>query len=117
MLIYAFVPFSVANPVFQPEVSGLCTVVNFAVKEKGLEDQLLGFLVKLEEPKLEQDKQDLTVAVAAGTRRLAELEDEVLDLLKKAGGNILDDETLIEALQSSKVTAETCKSQLKVCIS
>jgi len=102
------------NPHFKPEVCIKTTIVNFAVKEKGLEDQLLGLVVKKEQPKLEEDKSKLVLAVSAGKRRLVELEDEILSLLKNAGPNLLDDELLINALQSSKSTAEEVKQQLKV---
>jgi dynein heavy chain len=47
------------------------------VKEKGLQDQLLGIVVRMEEPKLENDKADLVRTVAAAQRKLVELEDSV----------------------------------------
>ncbi len=58
------------NPHYTPEVSTKATIVNFAVKEQGLEAQLLGIVVKMEEPKLEERKSDLVVAVASGVRKL-----------------------------------------------
>jgi dynein heavy chain len=45
-----------SNPVFKPELSVKTTVINFAVVEEGLQDQLLSVVVKYEEPKLENDK-------------------------------------------------------------
>lgn len=65
------------NPHYKPEVSILVNIVNFAVKEKGLQDQLLGIVVRMEEPKLENDKADLVRTVAAAQRKLVELEDSV----------------------------------------
>ena len=32
------------------------TVINFTVKERGLQDQLLGIVVQKEDPKLEEDR-------------------------------------------------------------
>lgn len=58
-------------------MSILVNIVNFAVKEKGLQDQLLGIVVRMEEPKLENDKADLVRTVAAAQRKLVELEDSV----------------------------------------
>jgi hypothetical protein len=52
------------------------------------------------------------VTVANERRRLAELEDEVLSLLQKAGPNLLNDEVLIDALQGSKNAADEVKAHL-----
>ena len=64
-----------ANPHYTPEISTKATIVNFCVKQQGLEDQLLGTVVRKERPELEMQKNDLVVAVAAGKRKLVELED------------------------------------------
>jgi len=107
------------NPHYKPEVSIKCNVVNFAVKEKGLQDQLLGIVVRMEEPKLENDKADLVRTVAAAKRKLQELEDSILTLLKEAGGennanySLVDDLDLINALQLSKTTSEDVKIKLE----
>ena len=42
-----------------PEICVATTVVNFAVKQKGLEDQLLGIVVQEEQSQLEEDKSKL----------------------------------------------------------
>ena len=64
-----------ANPHYTPEISTTATIVNFCVKQQGLEDQLLGTVVRKERPELEMQKNDLVVAVAAGKRKHVELED------------------------------------------
>ncbi|KAF4698240.1 hypothetical protein FOZ63_002766, partial [Perkinsus olseni] len=69
------------NPHYTPEVSTKTTIVNFVVVEEGLSSQLLGVVVKKEEPQLEQQKSDLVVQVSKGKNRLAELENEILRLL------------------------------------
>jgi len=45
-----------SNPHYTPEVSTKVTVVNFTVKESGLEEQCLGIVVKAEQPSLENTK-------------------------------------------------------------
>ncbi len=102
------------NPHYTPEVSTKATIVNFAVKEKGLEAQLLGIVVKMEEPRLEERKSDLVVTVASGKRKLVELEDRILQLLSTVKGSLLDDESLVETLQASKITAEEVTESLKI---
>jgi len=44
----------------------------------GLEAQLLGIVVKKESPELEKQKDDLVLKIAAGKKKLVELEDEIL---------------------------------------
>ena len=85
------------NPHYPPEVSTKTTIVNFAIKREGLEDQLLGILVKKERPDLEEQNQMLVVQVAKGKNQLAELEDKILYLLSSATGSLLDDDELVVA--------------------
>jgi dynein heavy chain, axonemal len=103
-----------ANPKYAPEVFAKATIVNFAVKEKGLEDQLLGIVVRREKPELEEQKNTLVSNVAAAKRKLVELEDEILHLLSTAQGSLLDDEKLVNTLQSSKSIAEDVTQQLVI---
>lgn len=48
------------------------------VSSLGLEAQLLGIVVKKESPELEKQKDDLVLKIAAGKKKLVELEDEIL---------------------------------------
>lgn len=45
---------------------------------QGLEAQLLGIVVRKERPELEEQKDSLVINIAAGKRKLKELEDEIL---------------------------------------
>ena len=90
------------NPSFSPEIAIKCTVVNFAVKLRGLEQQLLSLLVSLEEPKTESDRMRLIKDVAADRKRLRDLEDGILTMLGESEGTLLEDETLVGALAASK---------------
>jgi len=103
-----------ANPHYTPEISTKACLVNFCVKQQGLEDQLLGIVVRKERPELEVQKNDLVVAVAAGKRKLVELEDTILRMLSEASGSLLDDEELVLTLQSSKTTSNEVESQLAI---
>lgn len=47
-------------------------------------------------------KNDLVVAVAAGKRKLVELEDTILRMLSEASGSLLDDEELVRSSRSSR---------------
>ncbi|CAK4824806.1 unnamed protein product, partial [Aphanomyces euteiches] len=102
------------NPHYTPEVSTKTTIVNFVVKEQGLEAQLLGTVVQMEEPALEEQKSELVVKVAAAKRKLVDLENEILRLLSNAKGSLLDDESLVNTLNASKITSEEVSSQLVI---
>ncbi|KAG4103981.1 dynein heavy chain and region D6 of dynein motor-domain-containing protein [Neocallimastix lanati (nom. inval.)] len=105
-----------ANPHYSPEIFAKVTIVNFAVKEQGLEDQLLGIVVKREKPELEEKKNNLVINVAMAKKKLVELEDEILYLLSTAQGSLLDDATLVNTLQSSKQTSQDVAQQLEVSV-
>jgi dynein heavy chain len=100
------------NPKYSPEVFSKTTIVNFAVKQKGLEDQLLGIVVKREKPELEDQKNLLVNNMANAKKKLLELEDEILFLLSTAQGSLLDNEQLVNTLQSSKSIAQDVVQQL-----
>jgi dynein heavy chain len=67
-----------SNPNYSPEVSSKANIINFAVKEQGLEAQLLGIVVRNERPELEEQKDTLVLAIAAGKKKLIDLEDQIL---------------------------------------
>ena len=93
------------NPYYAPEISSKANIVNFAVKEQGLENQLLGIVVREEKPGSEADKDKLVRSIAAGRKKLIELEDQLLRLL-------LEDDELLSTLEISKQTAKTFEEQL-----
>ncbi|GFH16496.1 dynein heavy chain 7, axonemal, partial [Haematococcus lacustris] len=100
-----FITTKVANPHYLPEVCIKVTIINFTVTMKGLEDQLLGEVVRQERPDLEEQRDRLVVSISADKKQLQELEDKILKLLKESQGNILDDEQLINTLNHSKLTS------------
>eukprot|EP00794_Sanderia_malayensis_P010712 gene10712-11859_t len=102
-----------SNPHYTPEISTKTTIVNFSVKEQGLEAQLLGIVVRKERPELEEQKDSLVINIAAGKRKLEELEDEILRLLTTAQGSLLDDEQLVNTLHTSKITSSEVSTQLQ----
>merc|ERR1712072_1278850 len=61
---------------------------------------------------LERQKADLTLRVAAGKQKLVDLEDEILRLLSEAEGSLLENETLVDTLQQSKLTSDEVTRQL-----
>lgn len=90
------------NPHYLPEVSVKVTLLNFMITLLGLEDQLLGIVAAKEKPELEEKKNMLIIESARNKRQLKEIEDKILEVLSSSQGNILEDETAIEILSSSR---------------
>lgn len=57
---------SPGNPHYLPEVTAKALVVDFGVRQPGLEAQLLDTIVRHERPDLDQQKGELVVKVAQG---------------------------------------------------
>ena len=86
--------------------------------------------MRKERPELEEQKDRLVVNIAEGKKKLADLEDEILRctklhinywlimyqyrLLNTAQGSLLDDEQLVNTLQSSKTTSMEVTEQLEI---
>ncbi|ESP04959.1 hypothetical protein LOTGIDRAFT_184938 [Lottia gigantea] len=109
-----YITTKLSNPHYPPEVSTKTTIVNFAVKEQGLEAQLLGIVVRKERPELEEQKDSLVRNIASGKKKLVECEDEILRLLNETKGSLLDDEQLVNTLQTSKTTSQEVSEQLQI---
>jgi len=80
------------------------TLLNFMITPQGLEDQLLGIVVGKERPDLEEKKNELILESVSNKRLLKDIEDKILEILSTSKRNILEDETAIQILSSSKVS-------------
>ncbi|XP_011314378.1 dynein beta chain, ciliary-like [Fopius arisanus] len=94
-----------ANPHYKPEMQAQTTLINFTVTKDGLEEQLLGDVVKAERPDLESTKAELTKQQNTFKITLKTLEDDLLHRLSSAGPNILSDVALVVNLETTKKTA------------
>ncbi|RKP20476.1 dynein heavy chain 6, axonemal, partial [Rozella allomycis CSF55] len=102
-----------SNPHYLPEVCIKVTIINFTVTKVGLTGQLLGDVVKLERPDLEEQRNNLILSMAEDKKQLKEIEEKILKLLYNSQGNILDDEELIDALNQSKVTSAAIQERVQ----
>ncbi|KAK0098489.1 hypothetical protein PV326_007920 [Microctonus aethiopoides] len=94
-----------SNPHYKPEMQAQTTLINFTVTRDGLEEQLLGDVVKAERPDLENTKDELTKQQNIFKITLKTLEDDLLQRLATAGPNILSDVELVVNLETTKKTA------------
>ncbi|XP_026560379.1 dynein heavy chain 3, axonemal [Pseudonaja textilis] len=102
------------NPHYLPEVAVKVCLLNFMITPLGLQDQLLGIVAAKEKPELEEKKNKLIVESAANKKQLKEIEDKILEVLSKSEGNILEDETAIKVLSSSKQLSEEISEKQEI---
>ncbi|KAM3623278.1 uncharacterized protein V6R79_009492 [Siganus canaliculatus] len=102
-----------ANPHYLPEVCDKVTIINFTMTKTGLEEQLLSDVMRLENPHLEEQRNELIVNINVDRSQLKDINDHVLKLLFTLQGNVLDNTELEQSLQESTVTSEAIKHRLK----
>ncbi|KAK2870454.1 hypothetical protein Q8A67_024846 [Cirrhinus molitorella] len=102
------------NPHYLPEVAVKVCLLNFMITPLGLEDQLLGIVAAKEKPELEEKKNQLILESAANNKQLKEIENKILEVLSSSEGNILEDETAIKVLSSSKILSEEISEKQKI---
>merc|ERR1719174_3508335 len=100
------------NPHFSPELSAKCTVIDFTVTLKGLEQQLLGRVIGMEMRSLEETLEALVEEVTNNVKTLQLLDKQLLDRLSNSTGNLLDDVELIEVLANTKAKAKEVEQKL-----
>ena len=109
-----YVTTKLANPSYTPEVFAACSIIDFTVTMKGLEDQLLARVILYEKAELEEERTALAAEVQANKKKMKELEDNLLYKLVNTKGSLVDDESLITVLATSKTTAEEVKEKLQI---
>ncbi|XP_040611383.1 dynein heavy chain 3, axonemal [Mesocricetus auratus] len=102
------------NPHYLPEIAVKVCLLNFMITPLGLQDQLLGIVAAKEKPELEEKKNKLILESAENKKQLKEIEDKILEVLSLSEGNILEDETAIKVLSSSKVLSEEISEKQKI---
>jgi len=103
-----FMTTKMPNPHYIPEICIKVTLINFTVTFDGLQQQMLGDVVVAEKPEIEEKRDKIVLTMAADSKKIKELENNILKMLSDATlEQILDEDTLIEVLQDSKkISAE-----------
>ena len=102
-----------SNPHYLPEQQIKITLMNFSITRSGLEEQLLGDVLKKEAFEIEEKRNKSIAAMAKDRKSLNDIEDRILLLLSESSGNILDDENLIDTLEESKFTSTLIQGRMQ----
>lgn len=108
-----FMTTKMPNPHYLPEVCIKVTIINFTVTFGGLEDQLLGDVVAQEKPEIEKKRDEIVVSMDSDQRTLKNIEITILKLLSESTEEqILDEDNLINVLESSKKTSKEINERM-----
>jgi dynein heavy chain len=101
-----------SNPHYEPCIHSEITMINFSVTQEGLEEQLLGLVVKHERSDMAAQKISLTLQQNLFTIRVKQVEDDILSRLSDAQGDITEDTALIIIIEKSKKISDEIKVKL-----
>jgi dynein heavy chain 1, cytosolic len=90
---------------FAPDVCSRTTFVNFTVTQSSLQTQSLNEVLKSERPDVDERRSNLIKLQGEFKIHLRQLEKRLLQSLNESRGNILDDDNVIETLETLKKEA------------
>ncbi|KAI9731342.1 MAG: hypothetical protein M1834_005245 [Cirrosporium novae-zelandiae] len=90
---------------FSPDVCSRTTFVNFTVTQSSLQTQSLNEVLKVERPDVDERRSNLIKLQGEFKANLRQLEKQLLQALNASRGNILDDDKVIETLETLKKEA------------
>ena len=91
-----------ANAKFTPDLCSRVTFVNFTVTPSSLMSQCLNIYLKNEREEIDQKRTGLLKLQGEFKEKLRLMEEQLLDALNKAEGEILENDALIKTLESLK---------------
>lgn len=87
---------------FAPDICSRTTFVNFSITQSSLQTQSLNDVLKSERPDVDERRSNLIKVQGEFKIHLRQLEKRLLQALNESRGNILDDDNVIETLETLK---------------
>ncbi|SCM22337.1 dynein heavy chain, putative [Plasmodium berghei] len=103
---YIILHTQLSNPHYQPEIQSTCSLINFTVTPDDLEEHLLSITLQNEFNQLYKKKKKLSLLKYDYMCQLSFLQSSILQKLTDAKGDILEDVSLIENLEKTKLLSE-----------
>ncbi|KAN0062764.1 dynein heavy chain [Thecaphora frezii] len=98
---------------FSPDICSRVTFVNFTMTRGSLQSQSLDQVLKVERPDTDKKRTDLMRLQGEFRLRLRHLERSLLTALNESKGNILDDDNVIDTLETLKKEAAEITSKVE----
>ena len=98
---------------FPPDICSRTTFVNFTVTQSSLQTQSLNDVLKSERPDVDERRSNLVKMQGEFNLHLRGLEKRLLKSLNESRGNILDDDVVIETLETLKREAGEISKKMK----
>ena len=93
------------SAVFAPDICSRTTFINFTVTKSSLRSQSLNEVLKSERPDVDKRRTNLIKMQGEFNTNLRQLEKRLLQALNESRGNILDDDNVIQTLETLKKEA------------
>jgi dynein heavy chain 1 len=97
---------------FAPDICSRTTFVNFTVTQSSLQTQSLNDVLKSERPDVDERRSNLIKLQGEFKVHLRQLEKRLLQALNESRGNILDDDNVIETLETLKTEAAEISTKM-----
>ncbi|KAJ4294876.1 dynein heavy chain [Collariella sp. IMI 366227] len=97
---------------FAPDICSRTTFVNFTVTQSSLQTQSLAEVLKSERPDVDERRSNLIKLQGEFKVHLRQLEKRLLQALNDSRGNILDDDNVIETLETLKTEAAEISTKM-----
>ncbi|PHH90699.1 hypothetical protein CDD83_2886 [Cordyceps sp. RAO-2017] len=97
---------------FAPDICSRTTFVNFTVTKSSLQTQSLNDVLKSERPDVDERRTNLIKLQGEFKVHLRQLEKQLLQALNESRGNILDDDNVIETLETLKTEAADISAKM-----
>jgi dynein heavy chain 1, cytosolic len=97
---------------FAPDICSRTTFVNFSVTQSSLQTQSLNDVLKSERPDVDERRSNLIKLQGEFKIHLRQLEKRLLQALNESRGNILDDDNVIETLETLKTEAAEISAKM-----
>ena len=101
-----------ASPVFNPDLYGRISIINFTVNKEGLNEQLLSVIVKEESPADESEKNNILQKKFQLNETIHKTEQDILNKLGVSSEQLLENDGLIFSLEESKKLSDEATVQI-----
>jgi dynein heavy chain 1 len=108
-----YMPTRDSNAFFTPDLCSRVTFVNFTVTPSSLQSLCLNILLKEERPEIDKKRNDILKLQGEFRVKLRHLEDQLLNELNASEGNILQNNKLIQTLETLQKEAQQVQKEVE----